>query len=833
MSITNLKNSLIKIFNTTRIVFWYDEKKEFIEQYDELSIDDVDKIHVESNEFEIKYIVTKQHPNKKFLLYFTDKKPLNEENWLLDLELAHHIFHTDQVAMFMQEVGIEYHLKELVAEHLEFFKSKERRTKLKELLGVGDEHEDIRGKMLAVLFNTDYVNLSTFIQAHSADFIDGNDKFDKNLERYNLTKYYWEKIKYHFNYFNEAPTIYDFLLEVFNNNFVLGSKSGLNKESRILLLQWKDTIQFRGSFNLISAKIANDIDVESKLGETQLETIIDDDLFRLVDLKVIHELVNQLSEGIITTEKVLKFIKKRENKFWNNQFEAFYNVIIFGAEFMDKAKGSSFLKLTSFSEGVKEYSENLYEVDFIYRKFIWNYRKTKQNKILSNLVKTVEKIYSNDWLLNYNNNWQKIIDNLDTWPVDEKNSQRTFYKNYVTPIIEKKQRLFVIISDALRFECGTELNARLQAENRYESSIDSLVASLPSYTQLGMASLLPHKEISFKKGSDSVEVDGMSSSGIQGRTKILATNSGVRATAIKADDFMNFNSATEGRAFVKKHDLIYIYHNRIDKTGDDKTSEEKVFEAVEDEIEFLMDMLKKIANMNGNNMILTSDHGFIYQNNQLEESDFIESNHKGDIWKENRRFVIGENLKGDNSTKSFKGSNLGLNSDANVLIPKSINRLRIKGAGSRFVHGGASLQEIIIPVIKVVKKRQDTTSQVDIDIIKSTDRITTNILPVSFIQSDLVTEKTLARTIRAGIYAEDGELLSDQFKYNFDIEQGSERQREVKHRFQLMAKASGKYKNQRVQFILEEPVEGTAKWKQYKEYYYTLNISFTNEFDDL
>jgi hypothetical protein len=232
-------------------------------------------------------------------------------------------------------------------------------------------------------------------------------------------------------------------------------------------------------------------------------------------------------------------------------------------------------------------------------------------------------------------------------------------------------------------------------------------------------------------------------------------------------------------------------------------------------------------------MILTSDHGFIYQNNQLEESDFIASNHKGDIWKENRRFVIGENLKGDNSTKSFKGSQLGLKSDANVLIPKSINRLRIKGAGSRFVHGGASLQEIIIPVIKVTKKRKDTTSQVDIDIIKSTDRITTNILPVSFIQSDLVTEKTLARTIRAGIYAEDGELLSDQFKYNFDIEQGSERQREVKHRFQLMAKASGKYKNQRVQFILEEPVEGTTKWKQYKEYYYTLNISFTNEFDDL
>jgi len=283
---------------------------------------------------------------------------------------------------------------------------------------------------------------------------------------------------------------------------------------------------------------------------------------------------------------------------------------------------------------------------------------------------------------------------------------------------------------------------------------------------------------------------------------------------------------------VKQYDLIYIYHNRIDKTGDDKTSESKVFEAVEDELSYLMDIMKKVASFNGTNMRITSDHGYIYQHNDLDESDFSKSNHSGELWKENRRFVIGTGITNDNATKLFKASDLNISSEADVLIPKSINRLRIKGAGSRFVHGGASLQEIVIPLVTVTKKRQNTTSSVDIDIIKSTDRITTNILPVSFIQSDLVTEKTLPRTIKASIRAEDGENLSDVFNYNFDIEEGSERQREVKHRFQLMAKASGKYKNQRVKLVLEEPVEQSTKWKEYKEYFYTLSISFTNDFDD-
>jgi uncharacterized protein (TIGR02687 family) len=348
-----------------------------------------------------------------------------------------------------------------------------------------------------------------------------------------------------------------------------------------------------------------------------------------------------------------------------------------------------------------------------------------------------------------------------------------------------------------------------------------------------MAALLPNKNLSIKPESDCALVDGNSTLGLQARSKILEQNAGVRATGINAEDFMKLNSATDGREFVKQYDLIYIYHNRIDKTGDDKTTEEKVFDAAELEIDFLMDVIKKVAAMNGNNMFITSDHGFIYQNNALDNSDFTIGSYTGDIWKESRRYVIGKNLNGGTSTKYFTSAQLNLSGDAEVLIPKSINRIRIKGSGSRFVHGGASLQEIIVPLLKVTKTRQDTTRQVEVDIIKSTDKITTNILAVSFLQTELVSEKILPRPIRSKIIAEDGEVLSDVFNYKFDLSEGIERMREVKHRFQLSSKASGKYKNQRVKLLLEEPIEGSSQWKEYKSYYYTLNISFANDFDEM
>ena len=113
-----IEEAILNRFGSHRIIFWYDEKKELLEQYEELEIPKVEKIHVDGNEFEVKHTVHKANPKKKFLLYFTGPKPANEENWLLDLELAHHTFHTDQEAMFLQELGLGYHLKELVAEHI-------------------------------------------------------------------------------------------------------------------------------------------------------------------------------------------------------------------------------------------------------------------------------------------------------------------------------------------------------------------------------------------------------------------------------------------------------------------------------------------------------------------------------------------------------------------------------------------------------------------------------------------------------------------------------------------------------------------------------------------
>jgi len=828
-----IEEALSKLFAKHRIILWYDEGSELKEEFDALALEAVEKVVVDKNEFYVKYLTNKQKPCQQFLLYIPAKKPVHSENWLLDMELAHYVFQTKQESMFAQELELDYDFTALIAEHIEFFKNKERRTQLKELLGKEDDFQAIRYKMLAVLFNTDNVTLVSFIQVHASAYSDGNERYDRELERYNLKTFYWQEISRKYGYTNDKPTIYDFLIEVFNNNFSIGKRTGIAKESKILISMWKDSISYKDAYRALSQKIAGDLKIESVLNNASIDDVIDDDLFELIDRKIISELAQLICEEGINADRLSQMTKKRENKYWYLDYEDFYACLDMGMQMISLIRKIDKTPIASFDEGVSAYAAKQHQIDYHYRKYIYHYRKAKQNKVLQPLTEKVEKVYCNDWLLDYGNRWQKIIDGTDKWYNQYNVAQSRFFADHVQPFVSKGQRLFIIISDAFRYECGKECLQRIQAEKRFEGELEHMVSTLPSYTQLGMAALLPNKSMSFQTESEYVLIDGYSTQGVQARGKILEQYAGVRATAIGAEDFVKMNSSTDGREFVKQYDLIYIYHNRIDKVGDDKTSEEKVFEAVEQEMEFLMDVLKKVAAMNGNNMFITADHGFLYQNKELTESDFSIGEISGDIWKESRRYVIGKNLKSDSSTKHFTAEQLNLSGDAEVLIPKSINRIRIKGAGARYVHGGATLQEIVIPLLKVTKKRQDTTKQVEIDIIKSSDRITTNILAVSFLQKDLVSDKVLPRQIRSALYADNGEMLSDQFTYLFDVTEGTERMREEKHHFHLSSKASGKYKNQRIKLVLEEPVEGTSKWKQYKEYTYTLNISFTNDFDDM
>jgi uncharacterized protein (TIGR02687 family) len=406
-----------------------------------------------------------------------------------------------------------------------------------------------------------------------------------------------------------------------------------------------------------------------------------------------------------------------------------------------------------------------------------------------------------------------------------------FYRNQAAEFRRWQQKVCVIISDALRFEVAEECLSRIRGLDRFDAELKPMLGVLPSYTQLGMAALLPNRALRIADDDSTLVFDGEQPTSSGYREKILATGrDGDRVATLRSEDLMNLKS-DEAKEFFRDHDVIYVYHNQIDVIGDKLATEDRLADAVEDAIQEIVAMVRKLTSVNAANILITADHGFIYQHRALEESDFSVAEVQGNVLARNRRFVLGKDLPATQGMKKFTAADLGLAGEMDILIPNSINRLRVKGAGSRFVHGGASLQEIVVPVIRVGKGRESDVRQVDVQIVSSgKSLITSGQLAVMFYQAQPVTDKLQQRQLRAGIYAADGVLISDTHELTFAFASDNPRERELPRKFLLSRKAD-QYNNQDVFLRLEERVGKTSHYQEYANQRFQLRRGIATDFD--
>ena len=653
------------------------------------------------------------------------------------------------------------------------------------------------------------------------------------IERCGLDSFLWEQLARFYGYEASEPSLRDFVIELFKSCYAMGTDGEvkLTGDALVFLKRWKDSRQFEQGFETLSAECAEVLGIEQDLGKRDFRDLVELDYFRLIDQKIISDLVRAVVGRTVTSGDVALWVRQRRQGHWYGEFRHLYEAIELAARFVQML-GEARLTMESLSDGIQRYSRSWFQLDQLYRKFTYHVRMSGQASLMGELSEQVENLYSNNYLLKLGDGFQVHVDAAPRWEGYPVVQQKAFFEHWVRPYLRKDKRICVIISDAMRYEIGDELLGLIRQEDRYSAELEPALSTLPSYTQLGMAALLPNKSLAIADNdTGTVLVDGQSSQGTVNRTKILQTALDGRGQAVKAEDFMQLNRE-DSRELLKGNDVLYIYHNRIDHTGDKMHSEGQAFEAAEQTLDDLIRLIKKLTAANANNLLITADHGFIYQNRELDESDFLGDAVSGDdIRYRDRRFVLGKGLTASPAFHHFSSEQLGLDGDMEVQIPKSINRLRLKGSGSRFVHGGASLQEVVIPVLKVNKKRQSDVSAVEVDILRGASSvITSGQLAVTLYQSGPVTEKVQPRHLRAGIYTQAGELISDSHELSFDLTSENPRERELQVRFVLSRKAD-EANGQEVFLKLEEQHAGTSHYKEYKSLRYLMRRSFTSDFD--
>ena len=172
----------------------------------------------------------------------------------------------------------------------------------------------------------------------------------------------------------------------------------------------------------------------------------------------------------------------------------------------------------------------------------------------------------------------------------------------------ENRRAFVIISDAFRYEAAQELTQELNGKYRFEATLTSQLGVLPSYTALGMASLLPHKTLAYK-GDGDVLVDGKSE-----HRRANGTRSCSRGRAWPARPTSCWRRRrTRAGSSSRTSGSSTSTTTRSMPSATTARPRSDTFEAVRKAINELAALVGYIINnLNGNHIVVTADHGFLF-----------------------------------------------------------------------------------------------------------------------------------------------------------------------------------------------------------------------------
>ena len=320
------------------------------------------------------------------------------------------------------------------------------------------------------------------------------------------------------------------------------------------------------------------------------------------------------------------------------------------------------------------------------------------------------------------------------WPPPGRLANADVFDKLVVPKLQESgHRVAMLLIDALRYELGVELEKQLADNGQVE--IQPAFVQLPSVTPVGMASLLPGagQDLRLVKKDDQVvpALGDQLLTNVTQRMEILRKRYGQRFQETTLSDFVRgkfeLSSATE---------LLVIRSSIIDSHLE-KTPEMGL-RIVHDSLKEIRVAIHKLQGLRFQDVVIATDHGFFL--NAVAEAGDICAKPQGNWLSIHERILLGDGT-GDASNFVLPAAHLGIRGEfAQVAGPREMVAYR---AGEWYFHGGASLQEAIVPVIAVrlrsAEEKAAKQPKVSLDYRRGAKRITTRlpVLEISVGQGDL------------------------------------------------------------------------------------------------
>lgn len=821
-------------FYQRRIIFWYDEDKEFADKLDEVVLENAKVIALTGNNaFSVKKLLSVDDLTTNYLVYSPLAYNRLDDNWLLDIELYSEGFRADLISIWMNEMGLASNpaMRKQVKTYRAYFNAKERRLKISTQNKVPANPAQLHIAVMAAICGLKDVQPSQILRSVFQAGLDLNhNTVYKDFVKYHADGAFWAMVRQGCGFAEEEPDLGRLAIHLLltaatrmmRREYLAGMDGFISMPHQAycydFISEWLHS-EDKGQLYDIARYVEDETRLHQRFEKLAVDDLVNTECFPCINEVILTKLLTEISDQIIDVDAITSTVEKRRTCAWYEPFKNFYDGILQVANMQRFFKEHSAGFHTAEAKGIwKEYTESYYQMDTYYRLFHLSFQKSLEtsNILLDDLFKhvidKVEGLYTHWFLGELGNNWSDVCaDELATYgKVLEVPQQEEFYRSRIKPLDTK---VFVIISDAMRYEVAAAMADQLRRETQSKVSISSMQGIFPSITKFGMAALLPHKELTVELRNAALNVlaDGQSTASGY-RDKILKAEVPA-SVALKYNDIIAMKRA-ERSALVKGMDVVYIYHDTIDEAS--HTSDTAVFAACDKAISEIKNLVRIIVNeFGGTKILITADHGFLYTYSPLTEDDKVGKNSFNGMDVEyGRRYAIMQ--KGAQPDYLLPVKFLGGNTGYDGFAPRESIRIKMNGGGMNFVHGGISLQEMVVPVIEYHylrnasmeykrNKQKYDTKPVMLNLLSANRKISNMIFSLNFYQKDAVSNNREVATYQIYFTDENGKRISDVQKIIADKTSDNGAERTFRCQFNLK---SLKYSNTATYYLVIADEQG-------------------------
>jgi len=276
------------------------------------------------------------------------------------------------------------------------------------------------------------------------------------------------------------------------------------------------------------------------------------------------------------------------------------------------------------------------------------------------------------------------------------------FSKMVAPALEAGERVAYFLVDSLRYELGVELEKQLS--DKQPVSLTTVCAQLPTYTEVGMASLMPDADsalqLIIKDGKLVTTLGGQIATNPATRLAYLQSRKGDQCSDIDLEDLVRQRKSkipSKTRLLVvRTHDIDAIAHG----------SPHQVLQVIPNLVRQIIRGLTRVGELGFDKAVVATDHGFLLFHDQAAGD--VAPRPQGKWLVEKSRCMLGSG-QADGANVIMKRGDVGIPGDfEDFAVPKALVPY---SRGQIYYHEGLSLQECVLPCLTVLLKTEDKSAK--------------------------------------------------------------------------------------------------------------------------